>query len=124
MGVRGIALIMGLLVSGAVFGYDNGPQVVGCDYKLEKIEGTDKCLIVGSGVNQGISWLVFEVKGKRFRYTDDSPDSIELINESGETVQSYSVRNSNEQCRPGGRDADVYAFSNGDRVCLYWPDAR
>ncbi|MGZ4969914.1 MAG: hypothetical protein ACXV8W_15355 [Methylobacter sp.] len=115
-----IALTMGLLAFGTAFGYDNGAQIVGCDYKLGKTEGTDKCLIVGSGLNQGISWLVFEVKGKRFRYADSSSDSIELIDKSGKTIKNYSIHNSNEQCRPGGRSADVYAFSNGDRVCLYW----
>jgi hypothetical protein len=120
MRVHVIALAVGLLASGTAIGYDNGPQIVGCDYKLGKAEGTDKCLIVGSGMNQGISWLVFEVKGKRFRYTDSSADSIELIDKSGKAIKNYSVRNSNEQCRPGGKAADVYAFSNGDRVCLYW----
>lgn len=105
---------------GPAFGYDNGPQAVGCDFKLGNAEGTDKCLIVGSGMNQGISWLVFEVKGKRFRYDDSSSDVIELIDKSGKTLSEYAVKNSERQCRPGGRSADIYAFANGDRVCLYW----
>jgi hypothetical protein len=115
-----LALMAALLSAGTAWAYDNGPQVVGCDYKLGKAEGTDKCLIVGSGMNEGISWLVFEVKGKRFRYTDSSPNSIELISKSGKTVESYAISNSNGQCRPGGQSADIYAFSSGDRVCLYW----
>lgn len=102
------------------FAYDNGPQVLGCDYKLGKAEGTGKCLIAGSGINQGISWLVFEVKGKRYRYSDDSANNIELINKAGKVTATFSVHNSSGQCRPGGKDADIYAISNGDRVCLYW----
>jgi hypothetical protein len=120
MSARVIVLTAGLLVFGPASGYDNGPTMVGCDYKLGKSEGSDKCLIVGSGMNQGISWLVFEVKGKRFRYDDSSSDKIELINKSGKTIKNYAAHNSNEQCRPGGKSADVYTFSNGDRVCLYW----
>lgn len=116
-----IALAAGLLAWSAAHGFDNGPQMVGCDYRLGKAAGTDKCLIVGSGMNQGISWLVFQVKGKRFRYTEAAPDSIELIDKSGKTLKRFPAGNSNEQCRPGGRPADVYAFANGDRVCLYWP---
>lgn len=109
--------VMGL---GSAFGYDNGAQTIGCDYKLGKTEGTAKCLVVGSGVNQGISWVVFEVEKKRFRYEDSSPDSIELVDKSGDTIAKHRVINSNGQCRPGGRSADVYAFDNGDRICLYW----
>lgn len=120
MRVRIFALTAGLLALGTALAFDNGPQVVGCDYKLGKTEGTDLCLIVGSGVNLGMSWLVFEVKGKRFKYTDSVSNSIELIDKSGKTVEIYSIRNSDEQCRPSGNSADVYAFSNGDRVCLYW----
>lgn len=100
--------------------YDNGPQVIGCDYKFGKTEGTSKCLIVGSGMNQGISWLVFQVEKKRFRYDDSSPTKIERINKSGNVIATYKVENSSGQCRPGGRTADIYAFSNNDRVCLYW----
>ena len=120
MKFQAILLILGVLSSSAAFSHDNGPQMVGCDYKLGATEGTDKCLIVGSGTNQGISWVVFEVKGKRFRYSDDSPSSIEKIDKSGKIVKNYSVRNLHEQCRPGARSTDVYAFSNGDRICLYW----
>jgi hypothetical protein len=100
--------------------YDNGPQTLGCDYKLGKVEGSGKCLIVGSGLNQGISWLVFELNGKRFRYTDSSPNSIEIVDKSGKAIAKKSITNSNGQCQPGGKSADIYAFADGDRVCLYW----
>ena len=120
MRVRVIGLAVGLVMSSSAVAYDNGPRVVGCDYKIGKNEETDKCLILGSGTNQGISWIVFEVKGKRFRYQYSSPKIIELIGKSGKTLRRQSVRKLEEQCRPGGRDADVYAFSNGDRICLYW----
>lgn len=100
--------------------YDNGPQVLACDYKFGKSEGTDKCLIHGSGTNQGITWVVFEVKNKRFRYVDSSPNSIELLNKSNNPTAKYAVTNTNTQCRPGGKDADVYTFRNGDRICIYW----
>jgi len=112
-------MTVGLLASGVAWGYDNGPQVIGCDYKLGKAEGTGTCLIVGSGLNQGISWIVFEVNGMRWRYTD-APSEIELVAKSGETAEKYAISHSNGQCRPGGKPADVYTFPNGARVCLYW----
>ena len=112
--------IIGFMAYTSVFGYDNGPQILGCDYKLGKVEGTGQCLIVGSGMNQGISWVVFELKNKRFRYSSSSTNSIELINKSGKTLQNYAVNNSDGECRPGGKFADIYEFKNGDRVCLYW----
>ena len=101
--------------------YDNGAQVIGCDFRLGKEEGTDRCLIVGSGMNQGIGWVVFEVQGRRFRFEDDAPDVIETVSKSGDTLARAQGRNQRMQCRPGGREADAYLFANGDRVCLYWP---
>jgi hypothetical protein len=115
-----LTLALVLTTFGSAFAYDNGPQTLGCDYKFGKTEGTEMCLIVGSGMNQGISWVVFEVQKKRFRYPGSSADSIELIDKSGKVLAKYQVRNSNGQCRPGGRNADIYDFKNGDRVCLYW----
>ncbi|MDR2208500.1 MAG: hypothetical protein LBE22_05960 [Azoarcus sp.] len=113
-------MVAGAVCISAAFAYDNGPQVLGCDYKLGTSEGTGKCLIVGSGMNQGISWIVFEVEGKKFRYDDSSADKIELLDKTDEAIATYSVSRSDAQCRPGGKSADVYAFANGDRVCLYW----
>ncbi len=104
----------------AASAYDNGPQKIGCDYKLGAAEGTGQCSVAGSGMNQGISWVVFELKGKRFRYTSSSADRIELIDKAGKTLSSHAVRNADGPCRPGGKAADIYDFSNGDRVCLYW----
>ncbi|PTU30961.1 hypothetical protein [Stenotrophobium rhamnosiphilum] len=106
-------------LSSVAWGYDNGPQTIGCDYKQGKATGTSTCLIVGSGMNQGISWLVFEVNGKRWRYTDASRE-IELVNATGATIKQYTVSHSSSQCRPGGKPADVYTFPNGNHVCLYW----
>ncbi|MDD3591259.1 MAG: hypothetical protein PHO65_01295 [Sulfurovum sp.] len=116
--IGAIALfVMGL---GSAFGYDNGPQTIGCDYKFGENEGTEICLVVGSGMHQGISWVVFKVESKRFRYKNSSPDSIELIDKAGNTIATHQVNHSYDQCRPGGRDADKYVFTNGDRICLYW----
>ncbi len=112
--------MIGLMTWATVSAYDNGPQVLACDYRFGKSEGTGQCLIVGSGISTGVSWLVFEVKKKRFRYTSSSENEIELINKSGETLKTYAVSNTEGQCRPGGRSADIYDFKNGDRVCLYW----
>jgi hypothetical protein len=109
------------LMSASALAYDNGPQVIGCDYKLGKSAGTTKCLIVGSGTNQGVSWLVFEVQGKRFRYSDADEDKIERVNRSGDTLSAQPVERTTGPCRPGGKSADVFEFKNGDRVCLYWP---
>lgn len=99
---------------------DNGPQTIACDYKFGNQEGTTTCLIVGSGMNQGIGWSVFEVRGKRFRYSDDFPEKIELLDSENQFMRDYPVTNSYESCRPGGTDADIYSFANGDKVCLYW----
>jgi len=99
---------------------DNGPQVIACDYRFADDEGTSTCLIVGSGTNQGISWLVFDVKGKRFRYSDDAPRKMELLDSDNQFLKDYPVTNSYASCRPGGKDADIYTFANGDKVCLYW----
>ena len=113
-------LLIGILSSTAALAYDNGPQVIGCDYRLGKEESTGQCLIAGSGTNQGISWLVFEVKNKRFRYTSAHENLIEQIDKSGETLAKYAVSNSEAPCRPGGKTADIYKFQNGNYVCLYW----
>ena len=112
--------MIGLMTWAIVSAYDNGPQVLACDYRFGKSEGTGQCLIVGSGISTGVSWLVFEVKKKRFRYSSSSENEIELVNKSGETLKTYAVRNSEGQCRPGGRSAGIYEIKNGYRVCLYW----
>ncbi|MBL8329702.1 MAG: hypothetical protein JNJ71_12685 [Rubrivivax sp.] len=105
----------------AVSAHDHGPQVLACDYKLGRSEGTGKCVIHGSGTNQGVTWLVFEVQGKRFRYADSSPNIIERVNRSNRTLSRHAVTQAESVCRPGAKPADVYTFGNGDRVCLYWP---
>ncbi|MEM8637676.1 MAG: hypothetical protein AAGG51_02490 [Cyanobacteria bacterium P01_G01_bin.54] len=99
--------------------FDNGSQTLPCDYTFNQQSGTDTCLILGSGMNQGILWVVFEVQNQRFRYYGDS-ETIELLNDDYEAIATYPVTNSFGQCTPGGPDADVYDFANGDRVCLYW----
>jgi hypothetical protein len=105
---------------GSAMAFDNGPQIVGCDYRFGKEQGTDSCLIVGSGMGQGISWVVFEVDGKRFRYSTATPKKLSLLDAAGEQKAVFMVTNTTGQCRPGGQDADIYTFANGDRVCLYW----
>ena len=100
--------------------YDNGPQSLACDYSFEKREGTETCLILGSGTNQGTTWVVFEVAERRFRYYSSTPNTIEQLDEQAEVLAEYPVSNSYGQCRPGGREADIYDFANGDRVCIYW----
>ena len=111
-------LAVGLV--GVAHAYDAGPKVIGCDYKMGGMEGTDKCLIRGSGTSQGETWSVFEVKKKRFRHVSSAPNKLEQLDASNEPVKTYAIRNSRGQCRPGGADADVYQFNNGDRICLYW----
>ena len=118
-----------ILLASAAFGcavvpvaiaYDNGPQSLACDYSFEKREGTDTCLIVGSETNQGVTWVVFEVLDRRFRYSSAAPDIIEAIDDQATVLDEYPVSNSYGQCRPGGREADIYDFVNGDRICIYW----
>lgn len=99
--------------------YDNGSQTLACDYIFNRQVGTGTCLILGSGMNQGILWVVFEVQNQRFRYYGDA-EMIELLNENNEAIAAYPVTNFFGSCQPGGPDADVYDFANGDRVCLYW----
>lgn len=115
-----LAGLTSLLLSVSVNALDSGPKSIGCDFRFGKNEGTAQCLIVGSGMNQGIEWIVFEVDQKRFKYESAAPDRIELVNRANNTIKTYSVRNNRDQCRPGGVEADVYLFKNGDRVCLYW----
>lgn len=109
-----------VLLSFSAKALDNGPKAIGCDFKFGKNEGTEQCLIVGSGMNQGIEWVVFEVDRKRFRYESSSPKQIEYVNRANKRLKMYAVKNERQQCRPGGIDADVYVFENGDRICLYW----
>jgi len=111
-------LLQGVLSSAMAF--DNGPQVVGCDYRFGSAQRTDSCLIVGSGMGQGISWVVFEAGAKRFRYSSASPNKLALLDAASEEKAVFMITNTTGQCRPGGQDADIYAFANGDRVCLYW----
>ncbi len=102
------------------YGYDNGPQVVGCDYRLGAQAGSDSCLVVGSGMAQGISWVVFEVAGRRYRYSDAASEVLEQVDRAGEVLATYPVRNTSAPCRPGGGEADSYELANGDQICLYW----
>ena len=113
-----VALFAGACV--CAHALDQGPRIMGCDYRFGKDEGVDKCLIVGNGMNQGQSWVVFEVRGRRFRFNDSEPGIIEKISSKGDTLQKLKGRNEQAQCRPGAKEADAYVFSNGDRVCLYW----
>jgi len=113
-------LALSVIFINNAYAYDNGPQVLACDYKLGDIEGTEICLIEGSGVNQGMSWVVFELMKKKYRHYSSSPNKIQHIDSSGKVVAEYPIKNFEGQCRPGGRDADVYEFNNGDRICIYW----
>lgn len=100
--------------------YDNGPQTLGCDHRFGGKSETGTCLVVGSGTNQGILWVVLEVKGKRYRFEDSEPDVIALIDKNGNVLKRLKGGRETTQCRAGGNDADTYAFANGDRICLYW----
>lgn len=111
---------LAIIIVTNVKAFDNGPQIVGCDYKFGNDEGTDICLIIGSGLGQGISWTVFEVKKKRFRHYSSSPNKLELLNSTNKKIKTYSITNRTSHCRPGGKDADVYLFKNNDHICLYW----
>jgi hypothetical protein len=104
----------------AVYGYDDGPKAVGCDYSLHGRSASDICLINGSGMNQGILWITFEVNGQRYRHASSAPESLKKISATGAVIQAYPIRRAEEQCRPGGKAADVFSFRNGDRICLYW----
>ncbi len=115
-----LCVVASVLACGSARGNDNGPQTLGCDYRIQGDEGVGTCLVAGSGTNQGITWVVFEVKGRRYRFESSSPESILRVDRVGKVVKKFQGRNSSAQCRAGGPTADVYTFSNGDRVCLYW----
>lgn len=112
-------LLLFMLLPASALAFDNGPRVVGCDYKLGNDFGTDKCLVTGSGMQMGTLWIAFRVKSKEYRYTSDAPKRLDQINKSGAVIQSYPIRNTQSQCRPGGANADRYQFQNGDFICLY-----
>ena len=113
-------LLLCALPCGYAAAYDNGPQVLDCDTRFGPTEQSGRCMIVGSGMAQGISWVVFEARGMRFRYDSSAPDTLERLGPDDNAVQTLRVTNTYGPCRPGGADADVYALANGDRICLYW----
>ena len=113
-----IIFILSLLPASAM-AFDNGPRVVGCDYKFSNNVGTDKCLITGSGMQMGTLWMSFKLNTNQYRYMSDSPNVLSQIDSNGKVLHSYRVKNSSAQCRPGGIKADKYQFSNGDYICLY-----
>ena len=115
-----VTLILSMAVVPTAVALDNGPQTVACDYKFGHFGGTEQCLILGSGTNQGISWVTFKVNKKIFRYSSSSPGTIQRLNQALEQVGSFPVTNSQAQCRPGGTEADRYVFVNGDYICIYW----
>jgi hypothetical protein len=107
------------LIPTATMAFDNGPRVVGCDFKFGNNAGTDKCLITGSGMQMGTLWVAFKLHNSQYRYLSDNPNTLDQIDSKGKVLRSYRVRNTTAQCRPGGIQADKYAFANGDYICLY-----
>ncbi len=122
MNARTICIALSLVggIVGNAHALDSGPKVIGCDFKFGASQGTDKCLILGSGIGQGESWNVFEVKKKRFRHFSSAPNKLTLLDSANNEVKAYTIQNTRGQCRPGGPEADIYQFNNGDRICLYW----
>lgn len=108
-----------LTTSTVVAAYDSGPSVVGCDYKFGKKEDTDSCLIVGAGTQMDETHIMFKVKQTYYIWRDTHPKVLEKVTKDGNLIQNLSITNSQEQCRPGGRNADKYEFRNGDYICLY-----
>jgi hypothetical protein len=136
----GLAIvIIGMGLTSAInpiFAYDNGPRVVGCDYRgnaMEKLKA-DSCFIPSSGMQMGQSWLIVRpgISNLYYRFEDNQgsirnqserlqkariqtgPDYDSPINWQG----SFIYRDG--QCRPGGADAAVYELSNGTKICLYF----
>ncbi|MGL5949580.1 MAG: hypothetical protein ACRCYV_11250 [Aeromonas sp.] len=118
---RTITALLLSLASISAHAYDNGPQVLACDYQRGAIEDTDICLLTGSGTNQGISWQVFKWQGTLYRHFSSAEKQLEIINTDGDIISTLPVQVETKSCRPGGREASVFTFSNGDYVCLYWP---
>jgi|GEM_PF-5528408 len=114
--------LVGLLWPSPAQAYDSGPRNVPCDYFFDgKPMQTDNCLVLGSGMNQGILWMSLKVGGKQYAFVwgDGGGGTVDLRDSAQKTIWSGSFRDSNDQCRPGGPKASIYSISNGDKLCLY-----
>ena len=129
-----LAVFLG--VASPAFGYDNGPQVIGCDFRVSSTSElkTEICLIPSSGMQMGYGWIVIRPESTKDYYRLHDNHGAELNNDKrwqkaeikdGQAFGSAVIWKGNftsrtGQCRPGGRDASIYEISNGAKFCLYY----
>ena len=114
--------------------FDNGPRVIGCDYRLkgQSEMQTNTCFLPMTGTQMGYTTVIVRPGNSRlyYRFEDNSGslDSVKWKKAKIQTGSNYdskglwsgTFRYSNKQCRPGGANASVYDLSNGAKFCLYF----
>jgi len=55
-----LTLVASALIANQAIAYDNGPQVIGCDYRLtvKSAMKTDTCFLPTTGMQMGISTMI------------------------------------------------------------------
>ena len=125
-----------IVIANPVFGYDNGPQVIGCDFRVSSTSKlkAEICFIPSSGMQMGYGWIVIRPESTKNHYRLHDNHGAELSKDkrwqkaeikAGQAFGSAVIWKGNftfriGQCRPGGRDASIYEISNGAKVCLYY----
>ena len=123
-----------LLSCSSAAAFDNGPQVVGCDYRLNKQSEmqADTCFLPMTGTQMGYTTVIVRPGNSKlfYRFEDNygSLDSTKWRKAKIQTGSRYdskslwsgTFRYSNKQCRPGGANSSVYDLSNGAKFCLYF----
>jgi hypothetical protein len=123
-------------VASPAFGYDNGPRVIGCDFRESSTskQKAEICFIPSSGMQMGYGWIVIRPESTKNYYRLHDNHGAELGENKrwqkaeildGQAFGSAVIWKGNftyrkGQCRPGGRDASIYEISNGAKFCLYY----
>ena len=118
------------------YAFDNGPRVVGCEFRSSAAENlnADNCLIPSSGTQMGQSWLIVRPGNSKLYYRfEDNHGAARNQAEKWQRakIQAGSEHNSpinwqgsftykHGQCRPGGASADIYELGNGAKICIYF----
>ena len=125
-----------VLLALPVMAYDNGPKVIGCDFRTNADESlkADICFIPTSGMQMGQSWIVIRPGNLDLYYRfEDNQGATSIDNERWRRAKIQRVSNYDSytvwqgtfkyregQCRSGGADAAIYDLNNGARFCLYY----
>ena len=118
------------------YAFDNGPRVLGCDFRSSAGESlkAESCFIPSSGTQMGESWLIVRPGNSKLYYRFENnhgatrnqterwqrakiqtgSDYDSPIKWQGGYVEKYG------QCRPGGAEAGIYELDNGAKICIYF----